>query len=31
MIVELSKELIEQILEEFPELQTFNLSNNRKI
>jgi hypothetical protein len=31
MIKELSKALIEQILEEFPELQTLNLSNNGKL
>ena len=30
MIKELSKALIEQILEEFPHLQTLNLSNNGK-
>jgi hypothetical protein len=30
MIKELSKALIEQILEEFPQLQTLNLSNNGK-
>jgi hypothetical protein len=31
MIKELSKALIEQILEEFPKLQTLNLSNNGKL
>ena len=31
MIKELSKALIEQILEEFPQLQTLNLSNNGKL
>ncbi len=31
MIKELSKALIDQILEEFPQLQTLNLSNNGNI
>lgn len=31
MIKELSKALIEQILEEFPQLQTLNLSKNGKL
>jgi len=30
MIKELSKALIDQIVEEFPQLQTLNLSNNGK-